>query len=167
MIYPIKSYIIASSMEKPRLKKKLWGAWATAGLGLAVIAVYALIQVLVAVVSVIIMVFSHLNPSLGPPQLEEVLNVLLAHEGLLVALTVGISAILCVGLILLFIKAKKGAGIVEYLGLRRISVKKTLVALAIAAGFIILLEGLGILLGQPPHQEYLDTYKTSVWPYSG
>jgi hypothetical protein len=151
-------------MGKPRAGKKLWGAWATVGLGLAVIAVYFLIQVLVTVVFGIIIVFSHLNPPLGIPKLVEILNALMAQEGLLVALTICISAVLCVGLIILFIKARKGAGIVEYLGLGRISVKKILVVLAIMAGFLILSEGLGVLLGQPPHKEYLDIYNTSIWP---
>lgn len=153
-----------SETEQPQPETKLWGAWATVGLGLAVIAVYILIQVLVAVVLGIIVVFPHLSPSFDTPQLEEVLSLIMAHEGLLVALTVCVSAVLCVGLIILFIKARKGAGILEYLGLRRISVKKVLVVLATMAGFIILLEGLGILLGRPPHTEYLDIYNTSIWP---
>ena len=171
----IKSYIIAFNAEshdatdmpkvnKLGLAKKLWGAWATVGLGFAVIAVYFVIQTLVAVVSGIIIVFSHLDPSLGPPQLEEVFNVLMAHEGLLVTLSICISAVLCLGLIILFIKARKGAGIAEYLGLKRISAKKILVALAIMLGFLVLSEGFGVLLGRPPHAEYLDIYKTSVWP---
>ena len=171
----IKSYIIVSNAEsydatdmpkvnKPGLAKKLWGAWATAGLGSAVVAVSFVIQALVAVVFVIIIVFSHFDPSLGPPQFEEVLNVLFAQEGLLIALATCISAVFGVGLIILFIKARKGAGIAEYLGLKRISVKKILVALAIMLGFLVLSEGFGVLLGRPPHAEYLDMYKTSVWP---
>ena len=151
-------------MEKPRLDKKLWGPWATAGLGSAVIAVFFVIQALVAVVFGIIIVLSHFNLSLGPPQFEEVFNVLMAHVGLLVTLATCISAVVGVGLIILFIKVRKGAGIVEYLGLKRISVKKILVALAIMLGFLVLSEGFGVLLGRPPHAEYLDIYKTSVWP---
>ena len=147
-------------MEKPRLDKKLWGPWATAGFGLAVIAVYFVIQVLVAVAFVIIMAFSHPDP----PQLEGVLNILLDHLGLLIALATCISAVLCVGLTILFIKVRRGASIVEYLGLKRISVKKILVILAIMLGFLVLSEGLGVLLGKLPHKEYLDMYNTSVWP---
>jgi membrane protease YdiL (CAAX protease family) len=142
-------------MRKPRLKKKLWGAWATAGLGLAIIAASFVIVVLVPVVPAIIMAFS---------QPQEVLNFLMAHLGLLVSLATCLSAVLGVGLIILFIRARKGAGIMEYLGLKRITAKNILVTLAIAAGFIILSEGLGFLLGRPPHTEYLDIYNTSVWP---
>jgi membrane protease YdiL (CAAX protease family) len=147
-------------MEKPGLAKKLWGPWATAGLGLAVIAVLFLIQVLVVVVYSIITVSSHPGPT--PP--AEFLNILLAHLGLLIALATCISAVICLGLIILFIRVRKGASIAEYLGLKRISGKKILIILAIMLGFMVAAEALGVWLGKPPHQEYLDMYNTSVWP---
>jgi membrane protease YdiL (CAAX protease family) len=147
-------------MRKPGLKKKLWGPWATAGLGLAVIAVFLIIQVLVVVVYAIITAFS--QPGLTSP--AEFLNILLARLGLLTALATCISAVICLGLIILFIRARKGASIAEYLGLKRISGKKILVILAIMLGFMILSGALGALLGKPPHKWYLDMYNTSVWP---
>jgi membrane protease YdiL (CAAX protease family) len=148
-------------MEKPRLKKKLWGPWATAGLGLAVIAVFLIIQVLVVVVYAIITAFS--QPGLTSP--AEFLNILLARLGLLTALATCISAVICLGLIILFIRARKGASIVEYLGLKRITVKNILVALAIVAGLIILSDGISLLLGRPLQTEdTLNIYRTSIWP---
>ncbi|MBA7577644.1 hypothetical protein ES708_19497 [subsurface metagenome] len=158
-----------SEIEEPVLERKLWGPWATVGLGLAVIIVFFTVQTLVTIAFILTRLSSYFDFSTGPPQLEELLNAIetiaAAQLGLITALAACASAIICVGLIILFARIRKGVSIAEYLGLKRITVKQILAVLGIMAGFIILSDGLGLLLDRPASNEFVvNVYSTSVWP---
>jgi hypothetical protein len=112
----------------------------------------------VAVIFIILKLFS--EPTLDLLELTETL----ISDGLLISLCTVASAVAGLGLTAIIIKVRKGLTIPEYLGLKRISVKQTLVLLAISAGFIILADGLSWILDQPPSAFTVDTYRTSVWP---
>lgn len=158
-----------TEIEEPKSEKKLWGAWATVGLGLAVFAVYSAIQVIVVIAFAFAKLLSYLQSSPGQPDFYELMNaietIITTQMGLITALAIVVSAVFGVGLIILFASIKKGVSIAEYLGLKRITGKQILVVLAIIAGFIILSDGLGSLLDRPTSSEFVvNVYSTSVWP---
>ena len=158
-----------TEIEEPKTEKKLWGAWATVGLGLAVFVVSLVTETMVVMVFTFTKLLSYLQSSPDPLQFEELMNaietILATQVGLITALAACASAVICVGLIVLFARIRKGVSIAEYLGLKRITVKQILAVLAIMAGFIILSDGLGLLLDRPIFSEFVVTiYSTSVWP---
>jgi membrane protease YdiL (CAAX protease family) len=129
------------------ISRRVWGFWATAGFGAIVIIASFLAEITVGVI------FTIKNVDLD------------ANEGLLVALATYVVAIVCVGLVSIFIKVRKRVTVAEYLGLRRITKKTALVWLALTLGLIVLSDSLSLILGRPLNPEpMVNTYNTSVWP---
>lgn len=155
--------------EKPVPERKIWGPWATVGLGLAVIVVFTIVQTL-ATLAVTLPKLPSLLQSLpvqpDPFELMRAIEELLATQmGLITSISVCASAIFGVGFIVLFTSIRKGVGIAEYLGLKRITAKQILAVLGIMAGFIIISDGLGLLVDRSASNEFMaNTYSTSVWP---
>ncbi len=140
-------------------RRALWGPWATAGLGLVVGMVFIVTQMLVVSLFIIMELAS--DPELNVLQLAESL----ALDGFVLALSTFATAIICVGLILIIIKLRKGATIAEYLALSPITGKTLLGLMALTAGFVLLSDGLTYFLGRPViPQVMVEIYKTSVWP---
>ena len=161
-------YVSLSTEVENHPEKKVWGLWATVGFGLVVIAISIIVQMLVGIVLILINMFSYFNTSLGTPQFEEVLDAVLvelsANLGLFITLATCVSAVICVGLIIIIVKVRRSISIAEYLGFRQITARTILVAPAITVGFIILSGLIGTLLERPVSGFMLDAYNTSVWP---
>lgn len=148
-------------MSEPRNTENLqvWGPWPTVGFGLAIAIVALASQMLVALIFAILKVVA--DPALDPLQLVEEL----ATNGLVTSLAIYASAIVGVGLIVVFIKVRKTATIAEYLGLLPVTKKTIFVSLAIVIGFIIMSFVLSTILGKTSDSEYMiDAYRTTVWP---
>jgi hypothetical protein len=146
-------------IEKSRQNMRVWGAWPTVGLGIAVFVAHSIAQAVVAIIFAVIKVVS--NPVFSPSQLIKDLST----NGLLIAVAIFASAIVGLALIVVFVKVRRGVPIIEYLGLRRISKKTVFVLLAIVVGLVALSEGLGLLLGGSDNSAFdIDIYRTSVWP---
>jgi membrane protease YdiL (CAAX protease family) len=149
------------------LNSRVWGPWATAWFGFAVCVIYLAVQTLIntAYARVIMLYDYSLLPNFSMLQQEEIVKVLGANYGLYVAITDFIAAILCVGIILYIIKIGQSATIRDYLGLKSISKKTILVALAIVTGWIVLSDGLSIVIGRPVNSVFMvNAYRTSQWP---
>ena len=132
---------IETAEAEVKVKKPVWGGWATAGFGLVILIASFIVQGMVAVVFIVAIIIA--GPQGDPPPfMESFINI----AGLIVAIATIPSAIVSVALIFAFIKNRKGAGIKEYLGLKAISKKTVLVVLAISAGFLILSEGLALII---------------------
>ncbi|MFC1942868.1 lysostaphin resistance A-like protein [Chloroflexota bacterium] len=142
-----------------RTEKNVWGFWATAGFGFVVILIFVIAQVLVVGVFVVVKMVS--DPSI---ELSQVVNTFSDNLGLIIALATCISAIVCIGFIILFVIVRRGARIKEYLGLRPITGMVVLVSLAITIVYIVLSSLLGTLLERPVSELLADAYSTSVWP---
>jgi uncharacterized protein len=141
--------------------KRVWGGWTTFGFGLLVIAALFIVQSMVAIVFVIVKLAS--IPGLN--SLQDFMNEVLAYEGLITSLATLASSVVCVGLILILVKARKSNSIKGYLALGSISGKTILTTIGITIGFIILSDGLSIVLHRPPDPDFMvQVYKTSVWP---
>jgi membrane protease YdiL (CAAX protease family) len=156
-------------IEEPKLEKKLWGAWATVGLGLVIIIVFSTVQSLAVIAVISPDMLSYLQSSPVQPDFYEMMNTMITlvttRMGLIASVATCASAIIGVGFIALFAMIRKGIGIAEYLGLKRITVKQVLAVLGIMAGFIVLSDGLGLLLDSPASNEFVvNIDSTSVWP---
>lgn len=179
MTYLLHSYIILRSkmnditvinpeLPTPPAEKRVWGGWATAGFGAVVLVVFTIVQVVVVIIGLIAIAFSRFE-LFSNQEYEDVFNsimdMLTGHQGLLQSIATIISGVIGVGLIIIFIRVHKRAGIIEYLGLNKITVRGFLLVVAIYIGFMVLSGGLNILLGKTDNEQIMfDIYDTSVWP---
>ena len=69
------------------------------------------------------------------------------HLGLIQSLATIISGLVGLGLILIFIRSKKGESIKEYLGLNKISIKMALISILIIVVYSFAVTGIQSLLG--------------------
>jgi uncharacterized protein len=146
-------------IENPKPASKVWGGWPTVGLGLAILAIYLVVQSLVAVVFTVEEYIS--NPSTDLQRLITGLS----SNGLMISIMVIASSIAGLGFIFLFIKIRKQASVKEYLELNRISKKVVLISLAIIIGLIVISSILSPVFAQSKDSAFMvDAYKTSVWP---
>lgn len=175
MTYPPDFYIIRSNMNdfipsplnaEPAASptpKCFWSAWATAGLGAVIL--FALF--LVTLVVVVIMSFAiGLFQMDTPFNIEGFINAIYAHVGLLTAVS-GIVAYTVAGVLTIaFIKARRGASIAKYLGLRRITWKAMLLLVLITAIFVTLVTLIGSFFqaDESDTKNLVEIYNTSTWP---
>jgi len=155
--------------EEPKLERKLWGAWATVGLGLVIFIVFSTVQSLVTIAVIFPDLLSFLRSLPAQPDFYELMNTMLnllnTRMGLIASVATCASAIIGVGFIALFASIRKGVSISQYLGLKRITGKQVLAVLGIMAGFIILSDGLGIFINREASNDFVvNIYTTSVWP---
>lgn len=143
--------------------KRLWGPWATAGLGVVAFGIDTIGQVVVMVIFGIISAFNQYssNSALDPQQLSESLST----NGLMLSIAVIVSSIMGTGFIILVIAQRKGISIGEYLGLRRINIK----TIGAIIGIIFVLFGISIIFGlifKVPEgsNPIVDAYKNTQWP---
>lgn len=142
-----------------QIKRPTWGFWATVGFGFVIGIVATIVQTII--------IFAFIAMKLvGQSELfsfEFIREI--ATNGLVISIATIASSIICVGLILVFIKMRSDAHIPHYLGLNRLSWKTALLLLVISVAFIILSSVAGILLNIPDVPGFqIDLYHTSVWP---
>jgi len=148
-----------SETESPKAVSKVWGGWSTIGFGLAILAAYLIVQVLVALIFFIKKYLSAPTPDLAQ------LLASLGTDGLLVSVSIIASAIAGMSAAILFIKIRKRATIKEYLALKPISKKVFLLNIAIVIGLILISSYLSPILAQSRDEMFMiEAYKTSVWP---
>jgi membrane protease YdiL (CAAX protease family) len=140
-------------------KKPFWGFWPTVGFGFVTGIVSIIVQGIIVIAFLVANLMS--NPDMFT--LESINE--LAMNGLLVSIATIVSAIVCVGFVILVIKIKKDAIIASYLGLNSLNWKIILILLAVSVGFIMLSSVIGNYAGVSDTPDFqLDLYRTSVWP---
>lgn len=149
-------------------EKRVWGFWPTFGLGVATTVIFLIVQAVVAVIFTFVTVVPALRAGGGPPEFEAIYKAveeaILSHTGLITSLSIIASAVIGGGFVLLMIRARGRAGIAEYLGLRRFSVRTAAVAVAATAGIIAFTALVSVFLDRSTAGVDLDMYGTSVWP---
>lgn len=139
--------------------RRVWGPWATAGMGFAVGLVFVLVQMVVGAFFVAAKVASDSKQDV----LKQAQD--LGTNGLFIALATLATTVVCVSLVLLFVKLRRGASTAEYLAISPISLKMLLALLGISTVFILLSDGLTLLLGRPTIPQFMvDIYRTSLYP---
>jgi membrane protease YdiL (CAAX protease family) len=147
----------------PPAEKRYWGGRATAGYGAVILAALFLVMIFVVVILAIAVAISHMDTTFT---IESFTDSIYAYMGLLVSISSIVAYAAAAGLTLVFIKIRGGAGIAEYLGLKRINWKTALVLALITAVFL----GLSALVNYYFHveegdtQTLVDIYNTSIWP---
>lgn len=136
----------------------IWGPWPTVGFGVAIFAVYVIVQSIAIVIFAVVSLVS--DPTLSILQLAQNIS----NNGLAIAISIYPSTIVGVGLIFVFIRARTGVNIREYLGIKSITKKTTLVLLSIPPLLIVLLELVSALFKSSSSQFMIDIYRTSIWP---
>ncbi len=142
-----------------RQDSRFWGFWPTVGFGFAFGAVYVLVSFAVGVIFFIAIMFS--QPNLNISDLSNSLNDFL---GLLSSIGTLATAIVGVGLAVVFIKARRNISVKEYLGLNRISWRTALVLVAITAILLVVSSLLSNVFNIPDSEFDIQIYQTSVWP---
>ena len=143
--------------------KRLWGGWATAGFGAVILVTLFIAMVVVIAIVVFVMVILQMGATFSVEGFTDTIN---SYIGLLVSVSGIIAYTAAAGLTLAFIKIRGGAGIAEYLGLKRINWKTALSVALITAAFL----SLSALVNFYFHTDEGDTktlteiYNTSVWP---
>jgi len=149
---------VESPPMAPEPEKKVWGGWATAGIGMVILIVFFLAQIFVTFVFLI----ANSDLIANPADLTKI-----ASNGLLLSVATIISAIAGSCLILVFIKARRNFSIAEYLGLRLLPVKMIFLLSGVTIVILILSELAGTYLGQGNDTStnfIVDAYRTSVSP---
>ena len=142
---------------------RVWGPWATVGFGLAIIVVGLFVQVVITIVFIVAGFFTETEPGLNGLIFFDWLETI--NLGLLISLSVIISSVVCIALVIVFIKARRGDTVAGYLGLKAISAKAALVSLVVLVGFIAIQVLVNIVFEVPAESDIMvDAYASSVWP---
>ena len=144
-------------------KEGVWGFWSTAGFGLALLVISLIVQGIIAVIFVVVSIFNNRTTDFSELDYSEFLNII--DLGMLISLSIIISAIISIGILLLFIRARRGAPAAEYLGLRSFSIKATLVGLPIIILYIVSYSLIYNLFDTTAETDVmLDVYATTASP---
>ena len=158
---------INPELPPPVPEKRVWGGWATFGLGIVILMIYGIVQTVVALVGLVVLWLQRASFS-GVPYddlVNGVMDVFRGNMGLLQSLATIISGIAGIGLVALFIKARGRAGFAEYLGLRRFRAREMLLVFVIVIIFLALSAGLSFWTGADDQGNVMvDIYNSSVWP---
>lgn len=147
-------------------KKPVWGAWPTFGFTLVILAAFFIAQTIVIIIPVFGSLFQNLGAGFSPDELAELLmDDLNSQLGFLQSIATIVSGAIGTGLILIFIRANKGANIAEYLGLRKISIKWALASAGITIAYLVLASLIETALGVQSDETIVNQiYDTSISP---
>ena len=159
-----------TELEQPALERKIWGPWATIGLGLVIFIAFFTAQTLATVALIFPTLLTFLQSSAGqidPSELIVAIEELVATRlGFITAVATCASAVFGLGFVILFTGIRKGISIAEYLGLKRISAKQILFVLGLCVVFMFLADFAGIFVDTAASDEFMiNIYNTSVWPW--
>ena len=132
-----------------------WGAWVTLGFGVVITMVMVTIQTIVT--------FGFILSRIGSARSDEIEGLIrnLESDGLLLSIATIVSAPICIGTILLFVKLREGPSITEYLQLTPVSIKDLSKWLGITVLVIVGIEFINSLLGVSAPDFMTDVYETA------
>jgi membrane protease YdiL (CAAX protease family) len=142
----------AHSRETP------WGIWGTVGWGLLVAVAFIVLQG--SVLAGFVVSGMARNPDADIYATAKGLG----SNGFVMALTTLVTTPLCIGLIVLLVRLRKGPTIARYLGIKAIAPRAMLNWLGIVALFALIAEILANLLGRPFMPDFMvDAYATAYF----
>lgn len=135
-----------------------WGFWATIGLSLVVLALFFAIQIVVVIGYFAACVLA--RPTADLIQLAQGMR----DNGLLLSLASWASMPVCLGLVVLLVKLRRGWTIRQYLALKPVSKGAMLAWLGLLLAFVAASKGLTCLLGRPLVNEFMrNAYQTAYY----
>ena len=153
---PLKGWFPSSDDSRDDMSTKPWGLWATLWFSAIVLALYAVLQILVATVFASFAKAEH-------PELDlEVYAKSLSSNGFCIAIMAVVSGLICTPLTLLFTKLRKTISVKNYIGFKEPLKREWVQWLLILAAFLFLSDGVSLLLHQPIVPPFMvDAYKTA------
>jgi CAAX protease family protein len=136
-----------TNWEKP--VKKVWGGWATFGFALLIGLGIGVVQAVITVVYVLGVYSGELAQD--PYALTE----LLMFDGTFIVISAAVQAIVGIGLVLIFIKARSNATITGYLAIRRISWKTVWLTLGVTMALVLLYTAMNVLFKAPQESDFM------------
>lgn len=89
----------------------------------------------------------------------------LDSDGLFLSIATIVAAIVCIGLIMLFVKLRKGITTGEYLALKPITRNHIFIVIGVFIGLLVLAGIASFFIGETEDSDFtLEVYNTSVWP---
>ena len=142
--------------KKDDMSAEPFGLRATFGFSAIVLALYCVLQILVATVFVSVAKAEH-------PELDlEVYARSLSSNGLCIGIMAVVSGLICTPLTLLLTKLRKDISVRNYIGFKEPSKREWVKWLLILVAFLFLSDGVSLLLHQPIVPPFmLDAYKTA------
>lgn len=135
---------------------KPWGFWATVGFGVVIAAVYLAFQFVVMVPYAMYLISQ--NPGMDAVATASSLYA----NGFLLAVMTCLSVLPCIGLVLLFVRIRRGISWKEYLAFNPPRRRQVLVWIGIAFVYALAADGLNMLIGRSIVPEFwLKAYDTS------
>lgn len=160
--------------EPVAAEKRIWGPWATLGLGMVILFVFFAVTVFILLVMAAALALPQLatiadqgaGTGVGEFVYNIIKSILTTKLGLVTAVALIGGQIVGVALILAFIRVRRGKSIADYLGLKRIGWRTVLIILAGTAAYLGLAAGIAYLTNvQGDDSDLLvQLYNTSVWP---
>ncbi len=144
-------------------EERIWGPWATLGLGAVVLAVFFAVMVFIAAVVAVVLVVGHPGAA---SSLEGFMDIINAKLGLVIAVA-GIGSYIA-GTVLIFgvIKVRRGQSVADYLSLKRVGWRTLLVLLGITGAYLVLVTVIASMTKIQEEETGIlaQAYNTSVWP---
>jgi uncharacterized protein len=147
--------------------KRVWKAWPTFGYTLVILAVFFVAQGIVIMIPTLVSLFSHFSGSFGSTQdlASLVMDDLNSGLGFWQSIATIFSGIIGTGMIWVFIRANKGAGFKEYLGINKISLKMALAVAGITVVYIAAADVVQWLAGVQTSENIMTRiYDTALFP---
>lgn len=147
----------------PPAEKRVWGPWATAGFGAVILVVLFLVMVFIIIILAFALSLYKMDTTFT---IEGFTNAIHSYMGLLISISGIVAYAAAAVLVLAFIKVRGGAGIAEYLGLKRINWKTVLLLMLVTAACVTLaaLVNYHFHIEENDTKTLVDIYHTSVWP---
>jgi len=151
----------------PQRSSSVWGPWATIGFTLVILIVFLVAQGIVVAIPALSALSSHTGTFSTTQEITRyIMDQINARLGLYQAIATIVSGIAGVLMIWVFVNARKGVKITEYLALKKIKIKTIILAFAITFAAIFLADLILSALGSNnPEPVTEKLYSTSVLPW--
>lgn len=137
----------AETMEKP--SSRVWGPWATAGIGIIIFAVYIASSVIV------VASFAAMELSADTDANIDTLASQIKNNGNALAVATCLTTIVCVPITILAAMLRRGAPVRHYLALHAVEPRMLLRWLGIAVVFMLVSDAITVLLGRSVVPEFI------------
>ena len=136
--------------------KTPWGAWATVGWGFFIMITFFVLQ------GVVSMSFAAVEAVQKEGLSIDAMVKSIGMNGFVIAVTTCITAPFCIGLIVLFVRLRRGPSVKHYLGLNAVAPRTMFIWLGILMLFAVTSDFLTRLLGRPLVPEFMvNVYETA------
>jgi membrane protease YdiL (CAAX protease family) len=138
--------------------KTPWGAWATVGWGLFIMVTFFVLQ------GVVYVSFAAVEVVKNPEMSINAMVKSIGMNGFVIVVSTAVTTPLCIGLIALLVRLRKGTTVKQYLGLNTVASRTMFTWLGILTLFALISDLLTRFLGRPIVPEFMvNVYETAYF----